>query len=364
MDIKLGANIAALRKSKGMTQEQLASAVGVSPPAVSKWETDASCPDIALLCPLARALGTNVDTLLQFEAALSEEELTLRINEIVEVARTKDCQSAEAMLQKLLRTYPSSSSLKYHAAAVLDVFAMLHLNPMENQEKKEEWRKQKKQLWEEIYHGGPSSYWQQAVSGLVSAAILEDDLDKAELLLKELPEHTADTSMLWSRLHLKRGETEKAAEVTQKRLFVLVRQVQICLISMMNKELEPDAEKMLEICKIYRQTENVFGVGEGLSDGFFVEAYQRMGQPKKAMDHMIKMINATMVPMRMPKSLLFSAAVKKTDGKQSAVTKEMKEMLLHGILTDDTYTQYREDKEFQAAVERLRLSINENSAES
>lgn len=58
-----------------MTQEQLAAALGVSGPAVSKWETGSSCPDIMLLCPLARVLGTNVDTLLSFEEELSQEDL-------------------------------------------------------------------------------------------------------------------------------------------------------------------------------------------------------------------------------------------------------------------------------------------------
>lgn len=39
---KIGSNIAALRKAKGLTQEQLASQLGVSAPAVSKWETGVS----------------------------------------------------------------------------------------------------------------------------------------------------------------------------------------------------------------------------------------------------------------------------------------------------------------------------------
>lgn len=38
----IGANIAAFRKAKGLTQEQLAAKLGVSPPAVSKWETGVS----------------------------------------------------------------------------------------------------------------------------------------------------------------------------------------------------------------------------------------------------------------------------------------------------------------------------------
>lgn len=42
MDIKLGQRIASLRRAKSMTQEQLALSLGVSPPAVSKWETGVS----------------------------------------------------------------------------------------------------------------------------------------------------------------------------------------------------------------------------------------------------------------------------------------------------------------------------------
>lgn len=52
MDMDLGTRISELRREKGMTQEQLAKLVGISAPAVSKWETGSSCPDIALLCPL------------------------------------------------------------------------------------------------------------------------------------------------------------------------------------------------------------------------------------------------------------------------------------------------------------------------
>lgn len=40
--LKMGATIASLRKTRGLTQEQLAALVGVSGPAVSKWETEVS----------------------------------------------------------------------------------------------------------------------------------------------------------------------------------------------------------------------------------------------------------------------------------------------------------------------------------
>ena len=52
------------RKELGLTQEQLADRLGVTPPAVNKWEKGISCPDISILAPLARLLETDVNTLL------------------------------------------------------------------------------------------------------------------------------------------------------------------------------------------------------------------------------------------------------------------------------------------------------------
>ena len=60
----LGERIAEKRKAKGMKQEELAEALGVSAQAVSKWENDVSCPDIMTLPPLAKILGCTVDELL------------------------------------------------------------------------------------------------------------------------------------------------------------------------------------------------------------------------------------------------------------------------------------------------------------
>lgn len=48
-NITLGKRIMQLRKASGMTQEQLAEKLGVSPQAVSKWENDVSCPDISTI---------------------------------------------------------------------------------------------------------------------------------------------------------------------------------------------------------------------------------------------------------------------------------------------------------------------------
>lgn len=64
MNETIGNRIAKFRKAKGMTQEELANLMGVSSQAVSKWENDASCPDISLLPQLSRVLGITTDELL------------------------------------------------------------------------------------------------------------------------------------------------------------------------------------------------------------------------------------------------------------------------------------------------------------
>ena len=89
MNETIGNRITKYRKSKSMTQEELASHLGVSSQAVSKWETDTSCPDIGILPKLCRELGITTDELLtgkQDEVKLvlpaqrkPLEELTLRV---------------------------------------------------------------------------------------------------------------------------------------------------------------------------------------------------------------------------------------------------------------------------------------------
>ena len=61
---KVGAQIASLRKAKGLTQAELSERLNISFQAVSKWERAETMPDIGLLVDLARILETSVDSIL------------------------------------------------------------------------------------------------------------------------------------------------------------------------------------------------------------------------------------------------------------------------------------------------------------
>lgn len=86
MENTLGKRIGMLRREKGLKQEDLAEALGVSAQAVSKWENDQTCPDISLLPKLAKLLGVTVDLLLSGEQELKP------VVEMVPVEQRKEIQ--------------------------------------------------------------------------------------------------------------------------------------------------------------------------------------------------------------------------------------------------------------------------------
>ena len=64
MSETFGQRFTRLRKQRNLTQEELGERIGVSGQAVSKWENDASMPDISLLVQLSEILGVSLDELL------------------------------------------------------------------------------------------------------------------------------------------------------------------------------------------------------------------------------------------------------------------------------------------------------------
>lgn len=90
----IGQKLAEKRKKYGMTQDEVAERLGVTPQAVSKWETGASCPDITLLPKLAKLYGTTTDELLSEESTpevvVVPEEKRKSIDEMILRIRVHD----------------------------------------------------------------------------------------------------------------------------------------------------------------------------------------------------------------------------------------------------------------------------------
>lgn len=350
--LKMGSTIAALRKSRGLTQEQLAALVGVSGPAVSKWETDASCPDVALLCPLARALNTTVDALLQFEAALTDEEVARQINALMETLPQKGADACEEELRRLVCRWPGCTALQFNAAMVCDGFEMFF--PDAQPEQKARWRALKRELLERVRAAGTAAYWQAATIQLASLALTEDDLDRAEALLDELPEHPADATAVRALLYRKRGQKEEARKLLQTQLYTAVSKAMTILPMLLGGEEEP--RRRQKLVDAYQELARAFGLA-GLGEGFLVELHRQAGEWDEAARHFSLYVDQLLSPPPHPDPDLFAPALDCEKKPGETFPAGMRRMLLDGIRREMDDPELRAHPVFAAALKKLEESV-------
>lgn len=356
---KIGAQIAALRRAKGLTQEQLAEMLGVSAPAVSKWETDSSYPDITLLCPLARALGTNLDTLLQFEEDLPDKEVIDRINALMEQTLAEGSPNgwkmAEEGLEELLCRWPGCALLLYNGAAVYDTLRVFF--PGAGEENFARWRARKRNLLERVRASGNAAYWQSATVSLAGLEIAEGEPEKGAALLRELPEQIGDPTFVWVQYHLKQGEDGQALERAQKQLYRNVSQTLTCLGLLANPRLMPGLEEQQKIREAYKAVARAFGFLD-TSDGFLMEWYLRQGQAEKAAECFAAYVEALAGPAVYPSETLFSPGLGlKKKEEQMAAFREMRRMLWEEIQKEERCRPMRGLPAFEKALEKLGRSL-------
>lgn len=309
--LKIGATIGRLRRDKGLTQQELAELLGVSPAAVSKWETDRAWPEITLLCPLARALDTNVDTLLDFEQSLTDRQAAEKIDELLQSARREQAGQAEQRLEGLLRLYPGCAALQYNAALAWDAFRLLF--PQAGSQQTRRWAQRKRQLLEQVYGEKASAYWQPAAVQLALLALEEGQTCRARQLLEAIPQPTAEPQLAWVRLYRQQNQPEKALELLQKRLFLLARQQMDCLAAMLDPALLPDSRRRLEICRACQLLDQLFGMG-GLQQGLFLLVYVEEGQWEQAAQALEGYVQALLHFGVTPNRSLFFPALKAKAG--------------------------------------------------
>ncbi len=105
MNIEIANRLVTLRKEKGLSQEQLAEALGISRQAVSKWERAESSPDTDNLICLAKLYNVSLDELLNTE----DDIKTIKDEQICNNVKD-DCEDDED--KKENTTVPISTPLK------------------------------------------------------------------------------------------------------------------------------------------------------------------------------------------------------------------------------------------------------------
>ena len=126
--MEIGNKIKQLRYKSGLTQEQLASNLGISAQSVSKWETAVSMPDITLLPSLAREFGVSIDELFDLAVDQKLQRIEKRIEVEEELAPDVFREYEEVLKNELLKSNDK--------ARILSLLANLYHHRMEADAKK------------------------------------------------------------------------------------------------------------------------------------------------------------------------------------------------------------------------------------
>ena len=118
-EIKLGAIVAAKRKELGITQEELAKHLGVSKPAVSKWESEQSYPDILLLPILASYFDISVDELIGYEPQMTKADIRKLYRQLSQSFTKEPFEQVYSECEEHLRKYFSCWDLQFQIGALL-----------------------------------------------------------------------------------------------------------------------------------------------------------------------------------------------------------------------------------------------------
>ena len=102
--MKIGQIIRAYRKDRGLTQEEMARRLGVTAPAVNKWEKDNALPDISMLAPIARLLQVSLDELLGYREALTNEEIVAYVQNLDRELKSLPYPEVFSRAKKIMET--------------------------------------------------------------------------------------------------------------------------------------------------------------------------------------------------------------------------------------------------------------------
>lgn len=122
----IGKVIQEKRKAAGLSQAKLAELLGVTAPAVNRWEKDMSYPDATLLAPLARALNTDLNELFSFYDSLSDAERELVVSRCQKSIINKPHDEALAEIEEALCQNASDGLLFKDMATMMYAAHVLH----------------------------------------------------------------------------------------------------------------------------------------------------------------------------------------------------------------------------------------------
>lgn len=343
--MKINEVIRKYRKAVNLTQEQVANYLGVTAPAVNKWENGISYPDITLLAPLARVLKTDVDTLLSFNEELTDIEINKLVEDVSELAQKESFEKAYKRGEELIKEYSNCDVLILSIAQVLNVF--LRINRVENSE---QYETKIFQWYELIATSDKQEIASMAIAALVSKYTEKEEFDKAQQLLDRIPPIGYDKKLMQAMLFEKQAKYEEAYEIYEQMIYMNANEIcnviQILLTLLCKEEKYDTAEKFAAIAKTAAKIFDLGAYIENTPDMFIGIS---MKDKERSLDAMEKLVRAIDSFEKATRSDLYKHMKMKESYNMDAV----KKMIKRGLESDEDLEFLREEPRFKSIIELL-----------
>ena len=219
-NLNISRNIAELRKSKGLTQEELAVFIGVTKASVSKWENGQSLPDIMLLPQLATYFDVTVDSLLGYNPQLSKEQIQALYKKLSKEFSEEPFEEVFARSEAYVKKYYSC----YRFLSQICVLWMNHFMMADGAERQQQILKKIEELCTHIIGNCDNA----VICGdaIMMRASIYLQMGKAELVIDEVEEllnpnrlvNQSDSLLI--QAYAMKGDMEKADGFTQISMYV------------------------------------------------------------------------------------------------------------------------------------------------
>lgn len=343
--MKINELIRMYRKEQHLTQEQLANYLGVTAPAVNKWENGISYPDITLLPPLARILKTDINTLLSFHEELSDLEIDKLVREISIEISTEGYDKTYEKVSNLIKEYPNCNKLILNTALLLNYYLL-----MQDIEDKEKYKKKILTWFEVVAFSEDKELSTLATASLCQDYLINGEYEEAQKLLDQIPPIGFDKRMTQANLYSKLEKYNEAYKIHEEMVYqnangLIGSLMQIIQLKCRQKEYE-DA---LIYAKLARNVAESFELGQYIaSSSEFMVALDQKNKVEslRLLEEMISGINDLNC---MNQSKLYPHMKFKEDNGFNT----LKDMIKKSFENDDELDFLREDPEFIRITNKL-----------
>lgn len=342
--MKINEVIRKYRKEQNLTQEQIANFLGVTSPAVNKWENGVSYPDITLLAPLARILKIDVDTLLCFHEELSDIEINRIIEELSKEITINGYLESFDKATDYIRKYPNCNKLILFIAQIMDMYL-----DMEDIEDKKKYEKYINSWFETVALCSESELANMSIISLCMKNIKNKDFENAQNLLNKIPSPGIDKRNMQANLLIEQGLYDEAYEIYEKMIYEKANELINSLSLIGNlKCKEKNYNDALSYAKLSQVVAEHFQLGSYAANSSEFCILVEMKDKEKSLQVMRKMIDG-LYGFSMKQSRLYPHMKFKDDCNFDSI----KDMLKISFEKDEVLDFIRNEEEFIKIMDKL-----------